>query len=163
MRKNKNAMWIVIVVVIVLIGIWLFVRSSDTGTPAAVSQDQSVDQQALTPSEDLSDGSIDAPAPGVAAASIAYADALVKYANERIQLGTRQLCTATPDSVMYTNNTVIMIDNRAPVARTLHIGGMYSVKAYGFKLIKLSSATLTITWLKDCNSQQNVATILLQK
>jgi len=56
-----------------------------------------------------------------------------------------------------------MIDNRAPVARTVKVGSTFPIKAYGFKIVNLSSATLPATWYVDCDSSQNVATILIQK
>ena len=92
---------------------------------------------------------------------LSYQDAVVIYKDTRIQFDAN--CKATPNNVTFKNGTDIMIDNRAPVARTIKIDTNYTVGAYGFKIIKLSSATLPVTWLLDCDKSQNVATILLQK
>ena len=92
---------------------------------------------------------------------ISYADALVKYKDARIQLNDG--CQATPNVMTYKNNTNIMIDNRASVTRTVKVGSIFSVKGYGFKIVRLSSATLPSTWYVDCDKFQNVATILIQK
>jgi hypothetical protein len=162
-KGNSKNMWIwVVVIVLVVAGILIAVKMNKSATSVAVVQTPSPDAVQVT--EDTSAGSIDTPAmAGVSPVTISYEDALVKYKDSRIQLAPGATCAATPTTVTYKNGTVIMIDNRAPQARTLKIGVGYSVKGYGFKLIKLSSATLPSTWLVDCDGQQNVATILLQK
>jgi hypothetical protein len=159
---NKNAAWIVIAIIIIIaLGWWMYAKqktaSTTTPTPAPVA-----DETVLDGIEDTTDGSVNTTT-STGGTTISYKQALITYKDKRIQLGTGDLCTATPSTVTYKNGTTIMVDNRAPVARTVKIGGTYSIKAYGFKLIKLSSATLPATWLVDCNNQQNVATILLQK
>lgn len=97
--------------------------------------------------------------------SLSYQSALELYKdNKRIQLSGADFCQASPNNVMYKNGTSIMIDNRSAQTRTVKIGGTsYSLEGYGFKIVKLSSATLPATLLMDCNQQQNVAKILLQK
>ena len=95
------------------------------------------------------------------ATPISYANALVKYKDARIQLDAG--CQATPNVVTYKNNTNIMIDNRAAATRTVKVGSVFSVKGYGFKIVRLTSATLPATWYVDCDKFQNVATILIQK
>ena len=97
--------------------------------------------------------------------SLSYQNALELYKdNKRIQLSGADFCQASPNNVMYKNGTSVMIDNRSAQIRTIKIGGTsYSIEGYGFKIVKLSSATLPATLLMDCNQQQNVAKILLQK
>lgn len=97
--------------------------------------------------------------------SLSYQSALELYKdNKRIQLSGADFCQVSPNNVMYKNGTSIMIDNRSAQIRTIKIGGTsYSIEGYGFKIVKLSSATLPATLLMDCNQQQNVAKILLQK
>ncbi len=90
-----------------------------------------------------------------------YEEALLTYQNTRIQLNNN--CQATPNNVTYKNNTNVMIDNRAGVARTVKIGTTLSIPAYGFKIVKLTSTTFPTTFLVDCDKSQNIATILLQK
>ena len=149
MEKNKN-MWIGIGVVVIIIVIYLAMSSSSVAP--AVTDNQ------IIPTEDTSAGSVNVGAP---VASISYAQALVKYKDARIQLDEN--CQASPNSVTYKNGTNIMIDNRSSVIRTIKVGSDFNVKAWGFKIVKLSSKTLPITWLVDCGASQNVATILIQK
>jgi hypothetical protein len=153
MENNKN-LWIGVVVVVILVFVFYFMNKNST--PVVINN--TVDNQGVVSTEDTSAGSINA---GVSVAPISYASALIKYKNARIQLD--KMCQATPNNVTYKNNASIMIDNRAPVARTVKVGSVFSVKAWGFKIIKLSSATLPSTWLVDCDKSQNVATVLIQK
>lgn len=150
-KKNTNLLIGVGVVLIIVAVVWSM-RSS-TKSPA----DQANDVEIVIPTEDLTEGSVNANP----VAPLTYAQALAKYKDARIQLGEN--CQASPNNVTYKNNTSIMIDNRAPVSRTVKVGSAYNVKAWGFKIIKLSSATLPATWYVDCDKSQNVATILIQK
>ncbi len=100
---------------------------------------------------------------GVSAVSISYEQALVTYKDSRIQLGSTDACAATPRTSTFKNGTTIMVDNRGPVVRTVKVGSTYTINAYDFKLITLSSTNLPETVYVDCNNQQNVATILIQK
>ncbi|OGI84553.1 hypothetical protein A3F49_03085 [Candidatus Nomurabacteria bacterium RIFCSPHIGHO2_12_FULL_42_19] len=103
-------------------------------------------------------GSVNANTP---AAVSSYAEALSRYRNARIQLNEN--CRASPSSISYKNNSSIMIDNRAGVARRIRVGSIFDIPAYGFKIVQLSSAELPATWYVDCDTYQNVATILIQK
>ena len=99
---------------------------------------------------------------GAAAAPISYANALVKYADRRIQLDT--ICQAYPNTVTYKDNTGIMIDNRSPKTRTVKVGTTFTIKPWGFKIVVLPDVYLASkTLLVDCDGSQNVATILVQE
>jgi len=99
---------------------------------------------------------------GVMASAISYANALVKYADRRIQLDT--MCQAHPSNVTYKDNTGIMIDNRSPQTRTVKIGTTFTIKPWGFKIVVLPDVYLkSNTILVDCDNSQNVATILVQE
>ena len=137
-------------VLIVVVVFWFVGKSS---VPVVVDDNAIVDS-----TEDTSEGSVNVGAP---AASISYANALVKYKDARIQL--EKTCQASPDKGTFKNGTNIMIDNRAPVARTVKVGSVFPIKAYGFKIVNLSSSNLPATWYVDCDKSQNVATILIQK
>ncbi len=152
--QNKN-IWIGLGAVLVLVLIFWMVNKN-SGEDAV--QEVADDTEQVESVEDTSEGSVNASSP---AATLSYQQALVKYKDARIQLD--KTCQASPNNATYKNNTSIMIDNRAPVARTVKVGSVFSIKAYGFKIVKLSSATLPATWLVDCGSSQNVATILIQK
>ena len=94
--------------------------------------------------------------------TVAYADALVKYKDRRIQFNAS--CQASPRSVTYKDNTGIMLDNRSAQSRTIKVGTTYTVKGYGFKIITLPDIYLkSSTLLVDCDKQQNVATVLVQE
>ena len=99
---------------------------------------------------------------GIVAASISYSDAVIKYADRRIQLDLT--CQARPYSVTYKDNTGIMIDNRSPQTRTVKVGTTFTIKPWGFKIVVLPDTYLTSkTILVDCDKSQNVATILIQE
>jgi len=138
-------------------------KTSDNAVVVPEINDTSALNPNLSPSdvnkaiEDTSTGSVNAGA----SVTISYANALLKYKDARIQL--TNVCQAFPQKAVYKNGTTIMIDNRAPVSRTIKVGSVYTVKAYGFKLIKLSSAKLPATWLIDCDKSQNVATLMIEK
>ena len=94
--------------------------------------------------------------------SISYQDALIKYADRRIQLD--EACQAHPSNVTYKDNTGIMIDNRSAKTRTVKIGTAFTIKPYGFKIVVLPDTYLkSKTILVDCDQSQNVATILIQE
>ena len=96
------------------------------------------------------------------AVTISYANALVKYADRRIQLDKD--CHAYPGNVTYKDNTGIMIDNRSPQTRTVKVGITFTIKPWGFKIVVLPDIYLkSKTLLVDCDQSQNVATILVQE
>jgi hypothetical protein len=156
MEKNKN-LWIWIVVILAAV-IGLVFWMTNSSAPVSVSQNNAP-VAPVVPTEDISAGSVNAGA-GV---TIAYADALVKYKNARIQLDDNCQADSQNQKMSVKNNTDIMIDNRSAMARTIHLGSVFTVKAYGFKIVKISSAKLPATWLLDCDGSQNVATVSIEK
>lgn len=148
-KDAKVFVELVIVLVLVALGIW----SLKQGPVPALDTNQAVNFV-----EDTSSGSIDANNP---AAPLSYQQALVKYSGARIQLDKN--CQASPDKMTFKNNTNVMIDNRAPVIRTVKVGSTFSVRAYGFKIVRLYSTTLPATWYVNCDSSRNVSTILIQR
>ena len=165
--STKSWVWTIVgVIVVIVLVLWVrhmsnsvVVNTNNTGT-------NPVDQTALTSTgtEDLTTGDVNAPAvTGGKAVSLSYTEALAKYANARLQLDTTCQALASPSNLVFKNNSMLMVDNRAPVARTVHIGSVFSIKAYGFKIIELSSAKLPATLLVDCGTAQNVATITIEK
>jgi cytoskeletal protein RodZ len=162
-NKNKNLLVWIAVVLIVVVSIVVWVNKSSAPTVVQNTTPATGDNTALqviNSTEDTSTGSVNV---GATAATIAYSDALIKYANARLQLDKTCQALASPANLTFKNNAYLMIDNRAPVARTVKVGSTFSIKAYGFKIVKLYSAKLPATWLVDCDKSQNVATILIQK
>jgi hypothetical protein len=162
-NTNNRNIWISGgLVLLVLAGIFFLIMSkNNNNTQNPASTQTSSDTNALEPQSTLDTSGT--PVKGVTPVSISYADALVKYADRRIQLDKN--CQAIPNTVTYKDNTGIMIDNRSPNARTVKVGTTYSIKPYGFRIIILPNVTAikSKTILVDCDSQQNVATILVQE
>lgn len=151
--KHSLALYYGIGAVVVILLIMFVSRGRETFDKVSTTQPLDI------PTEDVSDGSVNAPVKKVP--SISYADALIKYKEARIQID--EDCQAFPNNVTYKNGTSIMIDNRSAVNRTMKVGGIYTVKAYGFKIIKLDRPKLPETLLVDCDTYKNVATILVQQ
>ena len=151
MKMNMQTwIWILVavVVLVVLVSIFNFnstkiVNQTSTTEPASA--------------QDISKTDI-----GAAAVPIAYNNALVQYADRRIQLDKN--CQATPNNVTYKDNTGIMIDNRSAQTRTIKVGTTFTIKPWGFKIVVLPDIYLkSKTILVDCDKYQNVATILVQE
>ena len=153
-KNNKVLYYVIAAVVIILVVVFLIMNKRII--PVANNIEQGTDQ--IVPEEDTSEGRVNATTP---AAILSYAQALLKYKDARIQIG--ESCQAFPNNVTFKNNTSIMIDNRTAVSHALKVGSTFSIKGYGFKIVKLSSSTLPATWLMDCDKFQNIATILIQK
>ena len=169
MKNNNGAwmwtFWILFVVALIAIGVHAkYVKNEQAANAAAMNQ-TSMDGSTLDSSEDLSAGSVDAQptTTGTAPVSISYANALIKYAKARFQFDPS--CQAMPAAETFTNGTNVMLDNRSANPLTLHLGtiGTFSVKAWGFKIVNLTGSPLPSTILIDCNGDQNVASIMLQK
>jgi len=160
--NTKTLWWIIGIVAVLLIVIAIVharnnAASSNTAATAGTS-----DQNVLVPTEDVSTGSIHASMPSPAVLS--YQEALNEYPNSRIQFDVN--CQSTPSAATYKNNTTIMLDNRSASPRTIRLGslGDVSIKAWGFKLVKLSSNDLLPNAMAiDCGAHQNVGIITIQK
>jgi hypothetical protein len=91
---------------------------------------------------------------------LTYEQALLIYADKRFQFDS--LCQASPAQRVIKNNTEIMLDNRANVVRPIYVDGTrYSLAAYGFKIVKLSSNNLPHTTIIDCGTGKNSAKVIL--
>lgn len=163
MEKERSTMWISAVVLVVVIAGVLFMvfNKKETAdvvedTTVVVNDDTTKDE----PKESVQDTT--GVKAGASAVSISYANALVKYADRRIQLD--KTCQAIPNVVTYKDNTGIMIDNRSAQTRTVKIDQTYTIKPYGFRIVVLPDVYLkNKTILVDCDKSQNVATILVQE
>ncbi len=156
MEKNVK-MWIWIIVILVVLGVIFFVVSNkQTVNPVTTGSNNTVATEPES-AQDIASSDI-----GVAAAPISYRDALVKYADRRIQLDKN--CQANPNTVTYKDNTGVMIDNRSAKTRTVKVGTTFTIKPYSFKIVVLPDVYLKAkTLLVDCDQSQNVATIVVQE
>lgn len=152
-NNKKTTIFYGLGAIVLLVVIILMFRALKKDTTPVENIDQKSEQ--VAPIEETDTTGAKQPTP------LSYADALVKYKNARIQLDEN--CQASPNDPTFKNGTSIMIDNRAPVTRTVKIGSVYTIKAYGFKIIKLSANTVPMKFLVDCDKSQNVAAILIQK
>lgn len=162
-EKNKN-MWMIAGIVLVVVAIIIFVvMQNNKDNDDLLENENNIVQEEVVVEENVA-GELDTtPDKDVAtspAASLSYEQALIKYKDARLQLD--KTCQASPDRMTFKNGTSIMLDNRAPVSRTVKVGSTYTIKAYGFKIIKLSASTFPTNLLVDCDKSQNVATIIVQ-
>lgn len=161
-EKNKN-IWMIGGIVLVVIAVIVFMSTQKNDADDVLENENNIVQEEVVVEENVA-GELDTtPDKDVAtspAVSLSYEQALIKYKDARLQLD--KTCQASPDKMTFKNGTSIMIDNRAPVSRTVKVGSTYTIKAYGFKIIKLSASKLPVTYLVDCDKSQNVSTILLQ-
>ena len=155
MEKNKMLMWGLVALFFIIVVV-LFAFSSNKQVNNTTT-DNSVTKTETESVQDI--GNQDK---GTAVAPISYANALVKYADRRIQLDTT--CQAHPSNITYKDNTGIMIDNRSAQTRTVKVGTTFTVKPWGFKIVVLPDVYLkSKTLLVDCDGSRNVATILVQE
>jgi len=151
MEKNKLQIliWAIVALIIIAAIIIFFVFQNKQTVIPTTTEPNSV--------QDISSQDT-----GAGATAISYANALVKYADRRIQLDTA--CQAHPNTVTYKDNTGIMIDNRSPQTRTVKVGTNFTIKPWGFKIVVLPDVYLASkTLLVDCDGSQNVATVLVQE
>ena len=158
-KKNNSNMWIWgIVIVVILIALFFILRSSQTtapagaGTTATTTTTTTTTAATLPPSVQDTSGTT-----GAGVGSIAYSDALVKYAGRIIELD---------DSCQVPRQDGIMIDNRSASPRTVTVGTQsFTMQPYTFKIIVLPDvATGTIKSIfVGCDDSQNVATIIVQE
>lgn len=164
MEKERSTMWIsIVILVVVAAGVLFMVLNKKDTTEISEGDTTTVVNNGTTtdePKESVQDTT--GVKTGTPVASISYANALVKYADRRIQLD--KTCQAIPNVVTYKDNTGIMIDNRSAQTRTVKIDQTYTIKPYGFRIVVLPDIYLkSKTILVDCDGSQNVATILVQE
>lgn len=153
-KRNKKVLAWVVVGILIVVGAILVFAKKNTAPIDTSDMSQVVEPESI---EDTTTGSQNVPT----APKLSYGDAVVKYADRRIQLD--KACQAHPNNVTYKNGTSIMIDNRSPQSVKVRLGGTFTVSPYSFKIVKLGGTTFPTTYLLDCGISQNVATILVQK
>jgi hypothetical protein len=154
MEKNSRTWIWIIVILIIAVALFFVFGNKQAANPITPITPVTTEPESV---QDVNDQDTIAKV-----VSLSYADALVQYADRRIQLD--KTCQAHPNSVTYKDNTGIMIDNRSPETRTIKVGTTFTIKPYGFKIIVLPDVYLeSKTILVDCDGSQNVATILIQE
>jgi hypothetical protein len=139
--KNLKTFLVVagMAVVIVGVGNWMNSPSSDQQAAIAGRKAKATPAASATPAQ-------------------SYTQLVQKYGNARIQFS--QTCQATPAMSTFRNNAEILLDNRSNQAHSVSIGGnTYSLSAYGYQVVTLSSSTLPSALTVNCDKSVNVATI----
>lgn len=152
---KKQIITIVSIIVLALLGSFLLYM---------MSYEPSINNQNNTQEENNQETQNNtAPSTNTGAPKLSYDQAIKIYAGKRLQFD--QNCVVNPTSATFKKGTVIMLDNRASVNRTISLGNLkYSVKAYDFALVTLTTTyPLPHTILVDCGTKQNAATINLQQ
>lgn len=155
MQKKKNKMALLMIggfIVIVLL-VMVIAKKKATNISDIVPPLPQENQELITGEQNAKATS--------STASLTYEQALIRYKNRIVQVN--QQCQASPGILTFKNPVTIMVDNRSPLAHTFKLGSTFTVKAYGFKIVELSSASLPATFLLDCDKLQNIATVILQK
>lgn len=156
-NQNKN-IWIIVGVIVVILVIIFMVKSS----PKEENEQVPANMPAGNINPESKPTAEVSGTTQVEPVSIAYADALIKYKDRRIQLD--KSCHASPRMVTYKDNTGIMVDNRSAQTRTVKIGTTFTIKPWDFQIVILPDIyKKSKTLLVDCDKAQNVATVLIQE
>ncbi len=161
-RVEKKTAFAIIAIAVVIALIWGIscIRKNKSAEP--VLEDVVASQEEVTESTPVATKKPTNSGNTAAAPSMSYEEALRVYEGRRIQFD--ESCIATPFQHTYKNGTSIMLDNRSNQMRSIYdLGQTVNIPAYGFKVITLSATTFPKTLLVDCDSRQNVATIIIQK
>lgn len=154
MNTNTKVIGTILIVALLVLATYFILRTDKEAIP------EGTDTTPVATTTTTTTTTVTPPATTPAQA-LAYAEALKKYADKRIQITST--CQVVPNNVTYKNGTTIMIDNRSDKTKSVKIGSIYTVGAYDFRIITLSSAQLPATFYVDCDKQQNSGTIILQK
>lgn len=101
------------------------------------------------------------PTKTVSSKPLTYEQALIQYANRRIQI--QQGCQLSPANTVFKNGTYVMFDNRTSESQMIALDGVhYSISRYGFRIIRLFDARLPHTIQIDCGTGKNNGKIVLQ-
>ena len=172
-KKNEKQAWawivIGVIIIFLLAALLSHIGKKHAENEAMMMQEAAQNNiQQTVPATTTQAPAATAPAQGSAAmhkapsSSAAYTAALAMYAKTRFQLDDS--CQALPKSMVLVNGTKIMIDNRSPFSRNVSVGeSTYTVEPYGWQIVYLSSKSLPATITMNCDTDINVAQVLLQK
>ncbi|MEK7124519.1 MAG: hypothetical protein AAB877_02445 [Patescibacteria group bacterium] len=158
-KKFAKNYIIIAAVALVLFSVTYFIAQKPKAPPERFQQPSQSQTSQKTPSEQTGNTQ---KTPTVAQ-TISYNEALIAYANKRIQFDEN--CAVSPGSPSFKTGTKIMLDNRASKARQVYFDEKaYNLQAYGFKIITLSTAfPLPHTIKIDCGNGKNNGSIILQR
>lgn len=146
--------------VAILVFVLLILLLGSGGDKNSEQQVPTNEQTTSEPTSTVTSSGSQVKAPVPVEKKLTYEQALLVYADKRFQFDS--LCQASPAQRVVKNNSEIMLDNRANVARPIYIDGTrYSLTAYGFKIVKLSSNNLPHTTIIDCGTGKNSAKVIL--
>jgi len=159
MEKNQKIVIGVVVALVVIIGLVVFIKNmNDNSQPASTMTNN---QTQTPPATTTPEQATTTPASS-AKGSMAYTDAVVKYKDRRIQF--TQTCQASPTNMVFKNPVTLMLDNRSTITQKITIAGKtYTIGSYKYTVITINQKTLPATLYANCNSSNNVATILMEK
>ena len=97
-----------------------------------------------------------------AEAGLTYQQVVEMYKDHRVAFNPP--CGANPTSMTVKTGTRVMFDNRSEETRKITIDGRaYTIGPNGFIILTMTASALPHTVKIDCDSQYNVANILIQK
>lgn len=144
---------VVLVIIIALVASGMNKKES----PAPLPTPEKVEEQ--TPAPKPTKPSSSKPSTTTYTDNRSYTELIAAYKNALVQFGTS--CQVLKSNQVFKIGTEVLLDNRNSVPVTLKIGSSaHTLGAYGYKVISLASEG---TFMVDCNSHQNVATITVQK
>jgi len=152
-----NKTWTAIIVVLVIIaGIWWLNGGSSNLALFPDASTSPTAEATKTPAV----AKKGTPVP-VATSNLSYSQLVAQYGANRIQFN--QDCQASPSSMVLKTGTSILLDNRSNKTQVVSLNGSsYTLVAYGYRVVTLSSSSLPKTIGVTCNGQVNTGTINLQ-
>jgi len=88
-----------------------------------------------------------------------YSELIIAYKDRMLQFGPS--CQVVRSTQTYKQGEKMLLDNRTASSLIIKLGSnTYTLPAYGYEVVTLDTDG---KFMVDCNDQQNVATILVQK
>lgn len=157
---DRTKLWYIIGVVIVLLVVAISLRRDEV--PVIVEETVSptasvVASVSATPKVVVKPRATPKPTPVLPT----YNEVAGQYAGNRIQFDV--YCQAFPVDNSFVDGTEVMLDNRSPDDRVVAIGGIqYGLPGYGWKVVKMTSTELPMTWAIDCGTAKSVGKIVVE-
>ena len=154
---KNTTLWVVIIVAVVIVG-WWFMKGDNLYVPLKGTTSPTASPR--TTYQPGAGGVLPGGTP-VALNPQNYSELVNQYEGRRIQFDER--CQMTPNDATFKNGIVVMFDNRSPQAKTIRVGNQtYSLPAYGYRFLTMSSQNLPLSLQVGCDNVPNVGKILLQ-